>query len=88
MTQEQQAYEAGYQRALEEAKAAIGPRFFVGGSSLAEAMRRRNRFQFWVKLALDMLFAIPAFFVFWIVLQYAHELQSRCSECICSTRSK
>lgn len=92
MNQEQQAYESGYyvgyQRAADDLKAVIGPRFFNGNPSIQEAMRRRERFMFWVRFGVEMVIALPGLFIFWLVLQYAHDLQERCSQCICITRTK
>ena len=79
---------AGAQRTREEARVAIGPRFFAGEPTLHEAIRRRERFMFWVRLAVELVFAIPGFGLFWMLAQYAHDLEVRCAQCLCITRTK
>lgn len=87
MNPEQSAYDAGYaqgyQRALAEAQATIGPKFFDGTNSMAVAMKRRQRVEFWIRFAAGVILSIPGMIVFWSLATYANELQQKCSECLC-----
>lgn len=92
MSQEQQAYEAGYrqgfERAYEEARAAIGPKWFQGNPTIAEGLLRRSRFEKRVKLVLNLIWFVPCAYIFWGVCNYANDLQERCSRCLCVGATK
>lgn len=92
MNLEQQAYEAGYYRgyekAREEAIAAIGPGHFPPGQTIAGGIKRRDRINFWIRVVVDMVIGFFFFLAFFMFLTYAHDLQQRSSNCICVGENK
>lgn len=92
MTEEQRAYQDGYQKgyelAYEEARVVIGKRFFDGNPTILQAMMRRTKQERRRRFVFGLIEAIPWLLALWWALDRAHELQTRCSDCLCITRTK